>query len=457
MFTKNRIPTQSPGTCLVCASLLLLIAIGCGSNDHAMTAGSEQGNERSTRDRVTVGQPIKKTLQLFSQQPGRVLAFEETPIVSKVSGYVETVYFDIGDKVTKGQTLIRIHAPEYADQLEQKRGLLGQAESQVKQVEAAVVAAEAAVRSARALVVQAEAGSARAEADHARWESEHNRIQELVKKGSVTPKLADETASQLQAASATKQESAAMIASAEARYHEAEAKLGTATADVEAAKAKLRVAAAEIQQAETMLAYTELVCPFDGYVTSRSVDAGHYVQPAGTSNAVPLMTIANMSKVRVFVNIPESEAGWVDAGFGEPDKGDIVTIASASIAGTPISARVTRTSLHLDSQSRSLATEIDIENDTLKLLPGSFVTVRILLEERADVLTLPLSAIVRDGEATLCCIVREGKVEQLPIELGLRVGDDVQIVSGLEGSESVVLMRASSLQPGQGVDVIQKK
>lgn len=454
---KIRYSTQLIACCLTCAGLLLLNAVGCGSSDVLTTAGSGQASERSTLDRVTVGPPIRKTLQLYSQQPGRVLAFEETTIVSKVSGYVETVYFDIGDKVTKGQKLIRIHAPEYIDQLEQKRGLFGQAESQVKQAEAAVVAAEAAVRSARALVVQAEAGSARAEAEHARWESEYNRIQELVSKGSVTPKLADETASQLQAAHATRQESAAMIASAEARFHEAEARLGTANADVEAAKAKLKVAAAEIQQAETMLAYTELVCPFDGYVTSRSVDTGHYVQPAGASNAIPLMTIANMSKVRVFVSIPESEAGWVNAGFGEPEQGDAVTITSASVASTPIAARVTRTSLQLDSQSRSLATEIDIENDTLKLLPGSFVTVRLLLEERADVLTLPLGAIVKNGEATFCCIVREGKVQQQPIELGLRVGDDVQIVSSLDGSESVVLMRASSLQPGQAVDVIQKR
>ncbi len=80
-----------------------------------------------------------------------------------------------------------------------------------------------------------------------------------------------------------------------------------------------------------MLTYVELTAPFDGFVTSRNVDAGHYVQPAGASNAKPLLTVSNVSKVRVFVNVPETEAVWVDAGFGKSDTGDLVTILSPSL------------------------------------------------------------------------------------------------------------------------------
>ena len=103
-----------------------------------------------------------------------------------------------------------------------------------------------------------------------------------------------------------------------------------------------------------MLTYTELTAPFDGFVTSRNVDTGHYVQPAGSSNAKPLLTISNVSKVRVFVNVPEVEAAWVDAGFGKSDAGDVVTIISPSLPAGKIEARVTRTSLQLDPQSRTL-------------------------------------------------------------------------------------------------------
>jgi HlyD family secretion protein len=436
---------------------LLFATAGCNSNDGVMPTADMGTAPANALDRVTAGPPIRKTLQLFTEQPGRVVAFEETPILSKLPGYVESVQFDIGDKVSRGQVLLRIHAPEYKDQLEQKRGLLGQAAAQIKQAEAALVAAEAAANSAMSMVAQAEAGVGRTDAQYARWDSELKRIQQLVSKGSVTPKLADETSSQFQSADAARKETLALIESAKARQREAEANVLTAKADIEAAKAKLQVAQSDIAQAETMLTYTELIAPFDGFVTSRRVDAGHYVQPAGASSAQPLMTVANVSKVRVFVNVPESEAAWVDAGFGNPDAGDPVTILAPSLPEGRIEARVTRTSLQLDPQSRSLSAEIDLDNRNLKLLPGAFVTAKLLLEQRENVLTLPTGAIVKTAAGTKCCIVVDGQVQHRPIDLGLRTGDDVEIKSGLDGSETVVLVRAGSLQPGQSVEIIAKK
>jgi len=435
----------------------LLCMTGCRPKE-ATAPGVDRGAAAAgSLDRVTAGPPVRKSLQFFTEQPGRVVAFEETPILSKLPGYVESVHFDIGDKVTQGQLLIRIHAPEYKDQLEQKRGLRGQAEAQIQQAEAALVAAEAAANSSKAMVTLAEAGVGRTDAEYARWESELKRMQQLVSKGSVTPKLEDETSSKFQAADAARKEAQANIESAKARQREAEANVLTAKADIDAAKAKLKVAQSDIDQAETMLAYTELVAPFDGFVTSRRVDAGHYVQPAGASNAQPLMTIANVAKVRVFVNLPESEAAWVDAGFENLESGDPVTILSASLPGEKIESRVTRTSLQLDPQSRTLTVEIDLENQELKMLPGAFVTAKILLEQRDNVWTLPIGAVVKASEGTRCCVVVDGKIQFRPIELGMRVGDEVEVQSGLDGSETVVLLRAGSLQEGQSIEVIEKK
>lgn len=430
--------------------------MGCSATKDEPTHNANNSASRSTIDRVTAGPLARKTLRLFTEQPGRVEAFDETPILSKVSGYVEAVHFDIGDKVAKGQVLMTIYAPEYQDQLEQKLGLMGQAEAQVKQAEAALAAAHASANATQALVAQAQAAVGRAEAEVARWESENKRLQQLVSKGSVTPKLADETASQYQAAQAARQEVSAAIDSAKARQLEADANIKTADADVEAAKAKLAVARAEIKQAETMLKYTQLLSPFDGNVTSRHVDVGHYVQPAGASDSRPLMTIASVNKVRVFVNVPESEAAWVDAGYSDPNQGDKVTVLVGAATGKSIDARVTRTRLQLDPQTRSLSTEIDIDNSDLKLLPGAFVTAKILLEERTEVLTLPTTAIVKNAGETVCCAVVEGKIQHRPIQLGLRVGDDVQIVSGLDGSETIVMLRAGGLKPDQSVEVIVK-
>lgn len=406
-------------------------------------------------ERVLAGPPVRKTLEWISEQPGRVMAFEETPILAKVAGYVESVTVDIGDRVTKGQLLIQIQAPEYEDVVEQKRGLLGQAVAKVQQAEAALIAAHASAQSAAAMVALAEAAVGRAKAEQTRWKSENERIQQLVASSTVTAKLADETESQFQAAEAALAEVAATIESARAKHREAEAGIQKAGADIEVAKSQLRVAQADVNHAETMLSYTQLFAPFDGVVTSRKVDAGHFVQPAGSASGSQLLTIANLSKVRVVVDVPEQEAAYVDAGYDDTQGGDPVTILSSSLPGGKVETRLTRTSEKLDAQSRSLLALIDLDNRQNWLRPGGFVTVRIQLERRPDVLTLPLAAIVRQGSETICYQVVDGKVQPHPIELGLRVGDDVEILSGLSGDENVVLARANSLQPGQMIEVIR--
>jgi multidrug efflux pump subunit AcrA (membrane-fusion protein) len=125
---------------------LLLGIAGCEAGSGVADNANTSAGSRSSTDRVTAGPASKKTLRLFTEQPGRVEAFEETPIVAKIAGYVDEVRFDIGDKVSKGDLLIRIRAPEYQDQLEQKRGLLGQAEAEVRQAEALYLAAQASKR-----------------------------------------------------------------------------------------------------------------------------------------------------------------------------------------------------------------------------------------------------------------------------------------------------------------------
>lgn len=455
IMKPTRKPRATPYSLSVGAVVLGFVPVTGCNRDAEMNVNANVTNKASvTIERVTAGPPIKKNLRLFTEQPGRVEAFEETPILSKIPGYVKSIHFDIGDKVKKGETIVELYAPEYQDQLEQKKGLMELAEALVKQAEAGMVAAQASLESARAIANQAVASVGRTEADLNRWDSEYSRIQQLVSKESVTPKLADETASKFLAARAANEEALAAVESTKAKEREASASLSKARADLEAANAKLKTATADVQQAETMLNYTSLKSPFDGYVNSRNVDLGHYVQPAGSTFAHPIMSIVNADKVRVFVNIPESDASWVDAGFEDPTKGDLATITFGTATNRKTEGRVTRTSRQLDSQSRSLTTEIDINNSDLKLFPGSFATAKILLEERTDILTLPISAIVKTSDGTVCCTIIDGKIQHQPIELGLRVGDDVQIASGLDGTEMVVLIRASSLKNDQAVEVV---
>lgn len=454
---KSPLRSQRIKQRLLIASMVLFTAQGCAPTENQTAELIVTESSRSKLDRVTVGNPIKKTLKLYTEQPGHVEPYEQTPILSKIAGYIEEVKVDLGDAVKKGQLLLTISAPEYLEQINQKQAIYTQLKAQVLQSEAAFAAADASAKSAQATVGEMRAKLAKCEADVTRWTSESTRIQQLVQSGSVTSKVADETLSELQAAQATKQETIASIETAVAREQEAIAKKAIAKTDIDVANAKLGVAMADIELAESMYEYTKLKSPFNGVVTGRDVHTGHYVHPAGSPNGAALMTIADLEKVRVFVNIPESDAHWLDAGFADRNAGDAVQLTLGGPTGKTIEGRVTRSSFQLDRQSRTMTVEIELDNADHRVLPGSFVTANILLEERTDAITLPIAAIVKNNDSTYCCTVTDGKIRHTPITLGLRVGDEVQVLSGLNGNESVVLARAGGLTMNQPVEVLVKK
>jgi RND family efflux transporter MFP subunit len=467
----------SAGLLATLAALPLCLMSGCGGPSQAdVTRNSDAGADAdldasSTRDRVTVGTPQRKTLTHTTTQPGRIVALEETPLFPKVTGYVGTLAVDIGDRVTAGETLVKIHAPELQDELAAKQALVAQAQAEIVQAEANVAATQAALATAEARIQQAEAAVARAEADSRRWQSEYERIGRLAERGSVTEKLVDETRSQFRSAEAAQREAVAVVAAARAAQRQSQADVSQAEADVGAAQARLQVAQAEAAKAQTMRDYTEVPAPFDGVITRRNVDSGHFVQPAG-GTAQPLLVVARTDRVRVCVDVPETEAGWVDgderrqAGSekpgdkpgetksGETELGDDATVRVQALGGREFTDHVTRTSWSLDQTNRSLRAEIELPSDG-SLRPGMFATVTIVLEKRQDTLTVPATAIVREGDKTFCCRVERGKVQRTPVELGLRVGPDVEVVSGLSVDDTIVLLRPESLQDGQAVEVLR--
>src|SRR3954469_5124373 len=416
-------------------ALALLVVVGC--NRQSPEPQASAAPTAAAVDRVVAGEPVEKTLKRYTSQPGRIEAFEEAPLYAKLSGYVQLVLVDIGDAVKKDQVLVKLSIPELLDEEKQMEALVAQAEANIIQSQAAEKAAEAAAAIAEAKVAEARAGVGRAEAEYDRWQAEYARIKELAGNGSVTPKLVDETLNQSRAADASRQEAAANVKSAEAAAQAAQANVQKAAADEVAAKARLQVARANLGHAKTMLAYREIKSPFDGTITKRSVDVGHFVHPASGQMAEPLLVVSQTGKVRVFVDVPEMEAGMVDAG----EKGDMATVHVQSLGDKPIEGRVTRTGWSVERANRSLRTEIDLPNSDGKLRPGMYAKVDILLDQRIDVLTLPTAAIVRDGGVTYCFVVDSGTAHRTLIELGLVSGPDVEVRKGVSVDQLVVLAR----------------
>ncbi|HEX6963651.1 MAG TPA: efflux RND transporter periplasmic adaptor subunit [Lacipirellula sp.] len=425
----------------------VLTAGGCSyeANGDAVAASEAAGSGQQL-EKVMAGPPTRKTLVLTSTQPARIEAYEQTPLFAKLAGYVGEVRVDIGDVVKQDQPLVALRIPELTDDAQRKQALVAQAEAEVAQAAANVDAVKAAADTAAAKVAEAAAGVSRAEADLQRWTAEFSRIKQLAAGGSVTQKLVDESQSQLDAARAAREAAAAAVQSAEAGAREAKAMIAKAEADHAAAAARREVAKADLAHAQTMLTYATITAPFDGVVTQRWIDTGHFVQPAAGA-ARPLLVVARTDKVRVFLDIPELEAELVD-------KGDPVSLDVQALNGAKLSAPVARTSWSLNTANRSLRVEVDVPNENSTLRPGMYAAGTIELERRENALTLPAAAIVRADDAAYCCVVADGKIRRTPVTLGLRSGADVELLSGIDQQATVVLARAESLADGQPVSII---
>jgi HlyD family secretion protein len=428
----------------ISCALLICSCVGCHKSAEAPAAASASAsNKAGSATVVTVAKPQRKTLVAKTTQPARIEAFEETPLVPKIAGYVGELKVDIGDKIAKDQILVILLAPELSDDVQQKTALVAEAEAEIKQAEAAVEAANAAAETATARISESQADTTRAAGEYERWQSEYERVKALAESGSVTQKLKDETLNQFRAAEASRDAANAAVRSAEAAERQAKANSLKADADRVAATAKLGVAQAELARAKTMFGYTNIRAPYDGVVTKRTIDTGHYVQPAA-SGAVPIMVVARTDKARVFVDVPELEAAGVDAGSS-------ATIRIQALSNEEIHGTVTRTSWSLDSANRALRAEIDVPNEAGHLRPGAYATAMIDMAHRENALTIPTTAIARDGKSSFCFVIDDGKAERRNLQLGLRTGPDVEVVSGLQDDEDVVQAHPEALSEGQAV------
>jgi RND family efflux transporter MFP subunit len=417
---------------------LALTAVGCEHASNAKTVAVTQAQPA----KVETVKPQRGTVRRTTEQPGQIEAFEETPLLAKISGYVLKLHADIGDRVAAAQVLAELWVPELEAEVKQKQALVQQAKAEQHQADAAVRAAEAAVTTAEAKIAETKAGTLRAEAECARWKSELDRNEELAAKKAIPQKVVDETRSQYRAAEANRDEAAARVASAAANLRESDAKLAKAKADVVAAAARLDVAEANHQQAQIQLQYATIRAPFDGVVTVRNVDTRHLV--AGMGPREPLFVVVRADPVRVFVDVPEK-----DATLAVPGAKAVVRVQA--LANQQFEGKVTRTAWALESATRTLRTEIDIPNPEGKLRPGMYAYAIVTVEEHADALTLPASAVFRQADQAYCACVVDGKVHRKPVGVGLNDGSAVEIVSGLDGAEAVIRSEAAALAEGQAV------
>jgi RND family efflux transporter MFP subunit len=385
-------------------------------------------------------------------QPGYIRADLEAPLAANITGYLEKMNVDIGEEVKAGQVLAEIAVPEIDKEVIQKDAVAKQMSMNVEQAKKAQLTAHAQVEAAAALVKEAEAGMLRAEANWQRWSSESKRITEMAKNKVIDIQTRDETNRQADAAAAAKEEVHAKVVSAQAMERRWQTEEAKAAIDILAEQARLEVAQADAERLKALQQYKYIRAPFAGIVTRRKVDPGHYLQPGKPEY---LLVIAATKKVRVVVEVPEAEAARVK------DKNE-VTIGIQALGVTGMSGKVSRSAWSLDSQSRTLHVEIDLDNPDGKYRPGMYAYVRLHIDLPA-VRAIPTKTLSKAGETMACFVLQDGKAVRTKVKAGRSDGELTEVVSLLKpgttdwvpftGEESIIANPPPTLTDGAAVEV----
>ena len=445
------------------AALVVSGFTGCG---HNATAKGNAGQPPEPLA-VVVVTPEIRTIHRTIVQPGYIRSYEETPIYSKLAGFLRDVYVDIGDKVDKGQLLGKLWVPEVEQEVNVKSAKILQAKADVKQSKEAKAAAEANVKTLEAMVEEAKAGVNSAEALTKRWENEYTLDMEYVKKGVLDTQTADVAWNYFKAAQAAENEAKAKLTAAKSSLKESQSKRDKAEADVEVSDAQLHVWEREYKEQVEWFKYARIEAPYKGIVTCRNVHSDHFVQPSnsGTTSkgAEPLFMFMRTDIVRIIVQVPESDAPLVK------DQADAI-VRIPALRNRTIHCKVTRNSGSLDTQSRTLRVEIFLDNPLTnpneELKSGMYVNVSIMADF-PNALSVPVDTIIVDGTQTYCFMVEDGKAKRVNVKTGMQNERWIQLLAKqtslnkdgepewgpFNGSEKIIMSSLTTIRDDQPVAI----
>ncbi len=443
-----------------------LVAPGCGH---------EAKNEFTTVSKPPVVQllnpPIRNIVRIVSQ-PSFIEAYERTSIYPKPTAYIEKWNVDIGDKVKKGDVLATLFVPEMVEDYGTKNATVELDKQRIELAQKVVKVAEADVQAAQARLVEAKAIFKKYDAEVDRWESEVKRLEHEVDRGVVDPQVLLESTNQLKSTKASRGAAQASIMKADADLLSEQAAAEKATVDVAVARADLTVAESEAKRMKAWVGYLTLTAPFDGVIVVRNANTLNFVLPTtgnptamersphlSPSGAAPIYVVNRTDIVRIFVDIPEQDANYVQIGTK-------ASVLVKAYRDQPIPATVTRTSWALNVNSRTLRAEIDLHNRDSQLLPGMYAYAKVIIQ-RPGVRALPLEALTHSGDQTYCWEYDNGRSVRIEVQTGVSDGHWIEVTNlqpapgpnGLDrwapvtGSEQVILGDLSILADGSPVEV----
>jgi RND family efflux transporter MFP subunit len=333
--------------------------------------------------------------------------YQNVDVMAKVAGYVKNIRVDIGDHVRQGDLLATLEVPELQDEM--------------AKANAGVSAAQANILTAEGAVKRAEAGAAIAHLSYQRI------LDVSTKNAGLVPRQEVDVA--------------------QSHDLEAAAQLASAQSELRAANEGLTEATSERSRAEAMLAYATIRAPFTGVVTKRYANTGSMIQ-AGTASqtqAMPIVQLAQNDLLRLTFPVPVNDAAQIRD--GQQVSVNVITL------GKTFPGTITRYADTLQTSTRTMNAEVDVPNPKGLLIPGMYAEVRLHEASGTDVLSVPLDGVEGlGGNAESSYIVRDGKVVVVPVTTGVQTSARVQILSGLQQGDTIIVGRHTTLSAGEKVN-----
>ena len=401
--------------------LVSLVAVGIAPRlwrHEELAAAVRTGN--TSAPSVTVMFPSRASRTTDLVLPGTIQAIQETAIYARVDGYLKRRRVDIGDRVQSGQVLAEIDTPELDQQLSQAKATLAQAEATRAQ-------ARSGLQQARATLQHTQAQLAYNRTNLSRWRT--LKEMDLVAQQDVDDRqvLAD---------------------SGQADVDAAQANVDALQASVVAADANVTANRANVQRLVDTQSFQTVRAPFPGIITVRNVDNGALITSGSGTGNTPLLRMAQIDTLRIFVNVPQTFLTTITPGLG-------AQLVVREFPQQVFSAQVVSTSGALDPSSRTLLTEVRMHNEGGLLRPGMYTDVKFHLTRPDPPLVIPSTAlIIRSGPPSVATVGPDSKVRFRHVQLGRDYGTTVEVIQGLTEQDRLVAAPPDGLRDGTVVNQV---
>ena len=374
----------------------------------AASSCSGSGNERvqAGGPTITVGvtKVVNKSLGRQITLSSELVPFQEIDVYAKESGYVKKLLVDYGTHVKAGQVMAVLEIPELEAQLQEDQAEIKNAANQVSRAQHELY---------------------RYQAQYKALHLQYTRLNSVFESqpGIVAQQEVDDAQGKDMAASS---------------------QVDAGEAALEASQSQLSVARAKLAHDQSLFDYARITAPFAGIVTERYANLGTLVQAGTNSQAAPIVKLSEDDLFRLVIPVPESYVRYIHVG-------DPVDVRVSSLNKT-FPGKVARFSVDVKEATRTMHTEVDVQNRDRILMPGLYAEADVALEHRDDIPTIPLQAVNHEGnKITVFVVDKKNEIESRPITLGLQTANDAEVVSGLVEGEQVVVSDRSGLKPGDKV------